>query len=76
VINASDSFAKVAIELFSSVYPFNPEKVDEEFTNDVVASIKSILMGFAGNTIKFEEPTKNPAFADLFCVVRKAIQSL
>jgi hypothetical protein len=76
LINASDSFAKVAMELFSSVYPFNPERVDAEFTNDVVASVKSILMGFAGNTISFEEPTKNPGFADLFCVVRKSIQSL
>lgn len=76
LINASDTFSKIAMELFSSVYPFNPERVDAEFTNDVVASVKSILMGFAGNTITFDNPTKNPGFADLFCVVRKSVKSL
>lgn len=75
LINASDSFSNVAIDIFKTIYPFNAERVVDDFNNDVVAVVKSILMGFVGNTINFENPSTSPLFGDLFCVVRKAMQS-
>ena len=65
----NDTFLKVALEVFSSVYPYNPERVDAEFTNDVNISVKSILMSFAEKKITFDDPLKNVKFANLFCVV-------
>lgn len=71
-----DTFLKVALEVFSSVYPYNPERVEAKFTNNVIASVKSILMDFAEKKITFDDPLKNVTFASLYCVVREAIQSL
>ncbi len=76
LINGSDKFSEIAQEIFKTVYPFNTERIDSEFLNDVVTVVKSILMGFVGNSISFDEPQKNPLFGDLFSVVRKSIQSL
>jgi hypothetical protein len=71
----SNSFKDVALEIFSSVYPYNSENVDDEFNNDAICSTRSLIMGFINKTNDFSNPTKNPDFANLFCVVRKAIQS-
>lgn len=76
IINQSDQFPKIADEIFSSIYPYNAERVDEEFVPNVVSSVKSILMGFVSNTINFENPNTNVEFANLFGVVRKSVQSL
>jgi hypothetical protein len=76
LINSGDGFKKVGLDLFSSVYPFNSDNIDNEFNNDAICCTRNLIMGFINKTINFNEPTKNPEFANLFCVVRKAIQSL
>lgn len=47
----------------------NIADIDDKFV-DVIS------MNFIGNTLTFDSPETNIIFRDLFCVVRKAIQSM
>lgn len=76
LVNESNKFPTIACEIFKTIYPFNEEQIDSEFLKDVANIVKSILMGFANNSISFVEPEKNQLFGELFSVVRKSIQSI
>ena len=75
LINASDSFSNVAVDIFKTVYPFNTESIPDDLNAEIISVVKGILMGFVGNTISFENPSTSPLFGSLFCVVRKVMQT-